>query len=285
MSMGLIGVCSWSLAPESPEILAKRLAETGVAGVQLALGPLVLDEPTWGREGINALAALTQSGTQLISGMMATKGEDYSSLESIRTTGGLRPDETWEYNLALGQKTAELACHLGLELVTLHAGFLPEDRDDPERVVMLDRLTQLAGLFREHNIQLGLETGQESAVTLLALLEELGCESLGVNFDPANMILYGMGDPIEALKLLAPHVLQVHVKDALPTSKPGTWGQEVPVGSGEVDWDGFFSVVADLPRVVNLVIEREAGSNRVEDIKQAATMIQAYRSEKSGVSQ
>ena len=80
-------------------------------------------------------------------------------------------------------------------------------------------------------------------------------------------------------------MLQVHIKDALLTSIPGTWGQEVPVGSGGVDWDGFFTVVSSLPRVVNMVIEREAGSHRIEDIRQAATMIQAYRSAKSGVSQ
>ena len=110
-------------------------------------------------------------------------------------------------------------------------------------------------------------------------------QNLGVNFDPANMILYDMGDPIDALQRLAPHVLQVHIKDALPTSEPGTWGQEVPAGEGAVDWDQFFSLISTLPNVVNLVIEREAGSSRIDDIQKAVSMIGAYQSANSGASQ
>lgn len=283
MSMGLIGVCSWSLSPNNPQILVSQLLETGVEGVQLALGPVLEGQGIWGLEGTDTTQVLSHAGIQLLSGMMATIGEDYSTLESIRATGGLRPDETWDANLLMAKKTAELAHQMGLKLITLHAGFIPEDRADPERSVILGRLSELAHIFDSHGIQLGLETGQESAITLLELLEELGCSNVGVNFDPANMILYGMGDPIEAIEILGPHILQVHIKDALPTEVPGKWGSEVSVGSGAVDWNQFLGAVCHLPRVVNMVIEREAGSHRLEDILKAVSVIKEYRLARPGV--
>jgi L-ribulose-5-phosphate 3-epimerase len=90
-----------------------------------------------------------------------------------------------------------------------------------------------------------------------------------VNFDPANMLLYGSGDPIEALRLLVPFVKQVHVKDATKSPKPGVWGEEVPVGTGEVNWKAFFKTLREGGFDGDLIIEREAGDNRVGDIRHA----------------
>jgi L-ribulose-5-phosphate 3-epimerase len=96
-----------------------------------------------------------------------------------------------------------------------------------------------------------------------------------VNFDPANMILYGMGDPVDAVRTLAPRIAQVHVKDALPTRVPGTWGSEVRVGSGAVDWTAFVAALATIPATVRLAVEREAGSDRVGDIRAALDLLRA----------
>jgi sugar phosphate isomerase/epimerase len=89
------------------------------------------------------------------------------------------------------------------------------------------------------------------------------------------MILYGMGDPVEAIRSLAPHVMQVHIKDALPAATPGEWGSEVPVGEGAVDWDGFFDALAECTPDAPLMIEREAGENRVGDIESAHAFVVA----------
>jgi len=90
--------------------------------------------------------------------------------------------------------------------------------------------------------------------------------NVGVNFDPANMILYDKGDPIEALKVLAPYLKQCHIKDANRTKETGTWGEEVTAGTGQVDWDGFFKTLAALGYQGDFAIEREAGDQRVVDI-------------------
>ena len=116
---------------------------------------------------------------------------------------------------------------------------------------------------------MGFETGQETAETLAAFLRQLNAPRVGVNFDPANMILYDKGDPIAALRTLGPWLKQCHIKDARRTRVPGTWGEEVAVGTGEVDWPAFVAQLTALGFTGDLCIEREAGEQRIEDIRAA----------------
>ena len=89
------------------------------------------------------------------------------------------------------------------------------------------------------------------------------------------MILYGMGDPVAAVRALAPRIAQVHVKDALPTKVAGTWGSEVRVGTGAVDWTAFIAALAGVPATIRLAVEREAGDDRVGDIRAALELFRA----------
>lgn len=260
-----IGVCSWSLQPTSPDDLAAKVQAVGLTAVQLALDPL--GDGAW--DVARTQAALCEAGIAIASGMMRTQGEDYSTLESIRRTGGVRRDDTWPDNLANANRCARLARELGVRLVSFHAGFLPPDRDDPLRSTMVARLGAVIDAFTACGVQTAFETGQETADTLLDVLDQLGRPDAGVNFDPANMILYDHGDPIDALRRLAPHVRQIHVKDAVRTRTPGTWGTETAVGEGEVDWPGFFRIVRERRIDCDLMIEREAGGRRLEEIRQA----------------
>jgi len=172
--------------------------------------------------------------------------------------------------------TAALAKDLGLKLITFHAGFLPHEESDPNFARLAARLAQVADLFQGQNIVLGLETGQETAPVLLQLLAKLKRPNLGVNFDPANMILYGKGNPIEALRVLGAWIRQVHIKDARATKVAGTWGEEVAAGSGEVDWRAFFATLDELNFTGDFVIEREAGAQRVADIRQAREVAEKF---------
>ena len=200
-------------------------------------------------------------------------GATANSFAWINATFSKRPHHYHHLNRlgALGYRHLER--ELGGDLVSLHAGFLPHDPADPERPKLISRLHELDEAFKGEGIRLAFETGQEDAETLLAVLEELGSDNIGVNFDPANMILYAMGDPVESFERLAEHVMQVHIKDATKTETPGTWGAEVPVGTGEVDWDGFFGVMNAKGIDVGMMIEREAGDDRVEDIRIARSLV------------
>jgi sugar phosphate isomerase/epimerase len=118
-----------------------------------------------------------------------------------------------------------------------------------------------------------LETGQETAPALRQLLQQLNHPNLGVNFDPANMLLYDKGDPIAALRTLGPWIRQVHIKDARRPKVPDSWGEEVVVGTGEVDWPAFFTTLQQVGFKGDLCIEREAGTERVADIAAARAMV------------
>ena len=171
---------------------------------------------------------------------------------------------------------------MGLKLVSTHAGFLPHEPSDPDFDKLSGRVAQLAAVFADIGGCLLLETGQETAETLLTFLHEMGkrgVQNVTVNFDPANMILYDMDEPIEALRQLVPHVQQVHVKDAIRTSVKGQWGEEVIVGTGQVDWTAFVRVLAEADFDGSYVFEREAGDDRVGDITQGIAALRAAMQE------
>lgn len=260
-----LAVCSWSLKPQSPTDLISSCALCGINSVQLALLPLIHEEQWSGTS-----AKLQSEGITVISGMLEASGEDYTSLETIAKTGGLRQDAMWSSTKENAKRVAGVAAEMELPLVTFHAGFIPENMCE-ERTKMLERLLTLADIFSAENILLGLETGQECASNVVSVLEDLSHPSLGVNYDPANMILYGKGDPLEAIKILSPWVQQVHVKDAIQAEVLGTWGMETVVGKGDVPWKEFLACVPD---GVNLVVEREGGENRIEDVLKAKQMLE-----------
>lgn len=261
-----LAVCSWSLQPTSADNFFQKLAATGIPRVSIALDPIRENaDGAWA----NFQERAAQQGVTCVSGMMTAIGEDYSTLDSIKRTGGVVPDEHWEGNWRNFQANAELAASLGLTFVMFHAGFLPHEESDPDFAKLVGRLSKVAELFAARGMTVGFETGQETADTLATFLRKLNRPNVGINFDPANMLLYDKGDPIAALRTLGPWLKQCHLKDATRTKVPGTWGEEVVLGTGQVDWRAFFGVLRELKYTGDLAIEREAGAQRVADIRTA----------------
>ncbi len=271
ISSSPVAVCSWSLQAQGPAQLIELVRATGASAVQLALVPLLENPSVWGE----TFAMLADAHIEVVSGMLETVGEDYSSLESIRRTGGVAPDASWQATRARAQLVARIAGDARLSLVTFHAGFIPHDEADGTRATVLNRVREISALFAAHGVRIALETGQESAATLVDALHAMNEGSIGVNFDPANMILYGMGDPVAAATRLAPYIVQAHIKDAQPASEAGAWGSEVRVGTGAVDWPAFLAALNHASGSIRVAIEREAGGERVADIR-AARMLLAH---------
>ncbi len=267
-----IGVCTWSLQPADPEELIRQIRSLAITRVQLAMSPMVDDAGTWG----GAIDGLRTAGIEVVSGMFTPIGEDYSTLDTIRRTGGVVPDENWERNLAIATGIAGIAGREGIKSVTFHAGFVPHNGGDPVFAKLRDRLVTLADVFADAGCSLLLETGQETADSLIAFLDAVDRPNVWANFDPANMILYGKEDPIQALGKLVSRVRNVHIKDAVKTKVPGEWGTEVPVGQGEVDWGRFFDVLAEASYDGYFVIEREAGDDRPADIALARDLVRRH---------
>ncbi|QQE13601.1 sugar phosphate isomerase/epimerase [Planctomycetota bacterium] len=269
MDTTTLGVCSWSLQPKDKGELLAAMKKIGFGKVQLALSPLVEEKAAWE----SVFGELKGEGYEVVSGMYSPLGEDYSTLETIKMTGGLAMDEVWEANQEMAKAVAEVANKNDLKVITFHAGFIPHDSSDPMFRKLCDRIVTVADIFKDAGCETLFETGQETADDLMAFLKVLGREDVGINFDPANMILYGKGDPIESLRKLISKVCQVHIKDATATKEPGTWGAEVCVGAGEVDWNVFVKVLKDHGYDGHYVVEREAGDQRIADIKTAGELI------------
>ena len=270
MSSRCLAVCSWSLRPSDPAQLVERMKQSGMKAVQLDFTPLVDAPEIWK----DATQRLADAGMVIASGMMRPRGEDYSTIASIRATGGVRPDATWVQNQQLAARVAELASRAGVSLVSFHGGCLPHDQSDPQRAIMRQRLQILIDLFQASGVRVAFETGQERAEHLLEALHEINRPTAGVNFDPANMLLYGAGNPMQALAILHPWVRQVHAKDAHASAQSGAWGKETPLGEGEVPWTEFMSVVRSLSTGVSVVIEREGGDRRVEEVASARAFLE-----------
>ena len=244
------------------------MQKIGLDHVHLAVRAALEDD------GESYLSNVRQQNWTISATMIDFPQEDYSSLDSIKVTGGIVPDEFWERNRQLFIDATEATAELGVKFLTMHAGFI--DETNPAYAKNFhDRIQSLADAAAEKDIVLLLETGQETAEQLRGFLAELNHPAVGVNFDPANMILYDKGDPIEAVRLLGPWIRHIHIKDAVRTTRPGTWGQEVPWGDGQVGPEVFLDALAEIGYRGALAIEREAGEDRLAEIKQEAERLQS----------
>ena len=269
-----IGVCSWSYQRPLREV-ADEMAKIGVKGIDLALTPFVAPDGRHGvEEGEEALAfakAQFASGAwRLFATMISFPQEDYSTLDTIRKTGGVVPDDCWPRNREIAAAAAELSGTLGAPYMLFHAGFLDES-NPAAYAAYVERVSFVRDACAKAGVQLILESGQETAEDLARFLRDV--PGLYVNFDPANMILYGKGRPMEALETLVPWIRKIHVKDADATAVPGTWGTERPWGEGQVGGAAFIDALNGLGFTGNMTIEREGGDDRVGDIARAAARL------------
>ena len=252
----LVGVCSWSLQNDVNQI-TQTMDEAGISCLHLEITAAAAFKE-----------AIQEKGWTVTSMMVGFPQEDYSTLDSIRKTGGIMPDDCWNRNRELALEAIKKTASADVPYLSAHAGFI--DHHDPEGYqTFCSRMTELADAARDHGIMLLMETGQESAADLRSCLEDLNHPALGVNFDPANMILYGKGNPVEAVRILAPWIRHVHIKDAIASIQPDEWGTEVPWGDGEVEHDAFFQALEEIGYSGALAIEREAGQSRQADIRLA----------------
>jgi L-ribulose-5-phosphate 3-epimerase len=269
-----IGVCEWSLRPSSMHELVTLLADLKLSHVQLALAPLLeIKDPAARAE---VLKPLVDANVVVTAGMIGFATENYATIASIRRTGGLVPDDTWPQRRQATIDAAHLAADLGVRAVSLHAGFIPPSSDHRYPAIV-KRFVDVAGEFKKLGVRMLMETGQERSTDLLQFINDINSPSVGVNFDPANMLLYGAGDPIEAIATLGRHIRHVHIKDARTSTHPGVeWGKEVPVGEGDVKMHAFLRALSDAEYTGPLIIEREAGKDRVTDVQAAIDTLEAH---------
>ncbi|HLQ46657.1 MAG TPA: sugar phosphate isomerase/epimerase family protein [Planctomycetaceae bacterium] len=210
-------------------------------------------------------------------------GESYADIATTARTVGLVPEATRAARVKEAKEISDFAKRLGCNCVGMHIGFVPADRQSASYKTLIDATRDLLDHVKRNGQNLHLETGQESADHLLEFIHDVGRDNLFINFDPANMILYGTGDPIAALKKVGHLVRSVHCKDAkwaAPDQRGKGWGTEVALGDGDVGLETYLRTLLSLGYTGPLTIEREIAHDRARqkaDIGQAVRLLESLR--------
>jgi len=209
------------------------------------------------------------------------EGESYADIPTVARSVGLVPPQTRAARTKELKEIADFAKLLGCKAVGLHIGFVPHDRSLPlyQEVVAVAR--DVCDHCAKNGQSLHLETGQETADDLLAYIQDVERPNLGINFDPANMILYGTGEPIAALKKVGRYVKSIHCKDGKWAKNPGKeWGQEVALGEGDVGMENYLRTLKEIGYDGPLTIEREIPQEpdrQKAEIGRALNLLRALR--------
>lgn len=192
-------------------------------------------------------------------------------------TLGLLPSAYRHRRVQELKAASDFARKLGIRQIATHAGFIPENPHDPQYAPMMDALREVAEYLKQNDQYLLFETGQETPVTLLRAIGDIGTGNLGINLDTANLILYGKGNPVDALDVFGQYVMDLHIKDGLFPTDGWKLGEEVPVGEGKADFPRIIEKLKALGYDGALTIEREIdGEKQIEDIVTAKALLEKY---------
>ncbi|MFK8112313.1 MAG: sugar phosphate isomerase/epimerase family protein [Rubripirellula sp.] len=203
------------------------------------------------------------------------EGESYADIPTVVETVGLVPAESRLSRLEEMFQISDFAKWLGCDTVALHLGFIPHEPSADGYSDIVDVTRKLCDHCDKNGQFLHLETGQETADGLLEFIQQVDRSNLKINFDPANMILYGTGEPIEALRAVGAHVRSIHCKDGTWSDHPGdTWGAEVPLGDGDVGMENYLRALHEIGYQGPLTIEREIPSDPVRQKAEIGSAIE-----------
>ena len=190
-------------------------------------------------------------------------------------TIGLVPRETRAARVAQMKKGADFAKQCGIPAVQSHAGFIPENPNDSVYKETVAAMRDVVEYCRSNGQNFRYETGQETPITLVRAMQDVGLDNQGVNFDLANLILYGKANPVDAIEILAPYVQGIHAKDGLWPTNPRELGKEVPIGKGKVDFPKIIARLKQLNYQGAVTIEREvSGPEQIDDVRAAKTYLE-----------
>jgi len=265
---------------ESPEESIQKVLDVGVTNAQMGRPGDAWLKPEKAKQLKKMVKKMGVTITTVFCGF---DGESYADIPTVRRTVGLVPKATRKARLKKAKQIADFAKILGVKTVAAHIGFVPEDHKDPDYRDIVRTTRSFADYLAKQGQRLSLETGQETGPCLLRFIQDIKRSNVKVNFDPANMILYGSGEPIEALKLVGRHVVGVHAKDGVWPTEKDKLGTEVPLGKGKVGIERFIRTLAELKYKGPLTIEREiTGDRQKKDIIKARKLLERIRAKVLG---
>ncbi len=255
-----------------------------------------------GADGISFYAATKDLSPEILMPKQRLEFKNYCTDEGLEIASlvgelggyGWQREEENEWKIPQLKRMVELAVDLGTKIITTHIGVIPADRNSPRYAVMLSACTELGRFAADHGVCFGIETGPEPAETLRTFLDDLSEPGIGVNLDPANLVMIVQDDPIQAVRILSPYIVSTHAKDGRNlqpcdpeevynafaeggfdalVSRTGQLFEEVPLGQGDVLWKDYLAALQNCGYEGYLTVERETGSNPAADISDAVFFI------------
>jgi L-ribulose-5-phosphate 3-epimerase len=258
-----LGVVAHAASKETADSGIARVRELGFSSCQVSVGmspPGLADalRQALERYRVEATAAMTLGG----GGRMVW--DFYDGPKTI----GIVPPATRQGRIDALKRASDLAKQCSIKAVHTHCGFIPEDPNEPLYKEAVAAIHDVASYCRANGQQFLMETGQETPITLLRAINDVGLDNVRVNLDTANLILYGKGEPVGALDVLGKYVGGLHAKDGLYPTNPKQLGTEVPIGKGRVNFVAVIQGLKKLNYTGPVTIEREiSGAKQGADIK------------------
>jgi L-ribulose-5-phosphate 3-epimerase len=219
--------------------------------------------------------ASEEFGIEISSFFLIFEGQIYNRIEGVSTVGFI-PEEYRIIRFKLAEKFSDMICEIGAKSITFHVGAIPNDPKSPLYLGFVPVMKKFVEYCQRNGQIFCFETGQELPSTLKRLIADIGNNAY-VNLDPANLILYGMAHPLDAVEILGEYVRGMHAKDALWPNRDESLGIEVPVGKGEVDFPLLISRLKEKGFQGPITIEREiSGEQQKKDILEAKKFLEPY---------
>ncbi len=269
MPVGVMMSVGWTLDQ------LRQVRDLGFASVQIAAPS---EDVLKDRQRSTALIRDIHSvGIEVTTVFAGFSEESYADIPTIRETVGYLNPSLREERIRKTERISDFAKALGVDKVAAHIGFVPEDPDHPDHQAMVACVRRVADYCGRNGQDFCLETGQETASALRHFLQALSRDNVKVNFDPANMILYGSGEPIEALGIAGDYVVSVHAKDGKWPPGEGQLGAEYPLGKGDVGMAGFVAKLKQIGYRGPVTMEREIPDwdQKVRDLVQGKKLLES----------
>lgn len=272
-----LGVVIGVTGKNTPEEAIAKVHAFSLPTCQVGVGmaPASLAAPlkeALAKYGVKATAAMTLGPGRMVWNF-------YEGPETI----GLLPPATRAARIDALKRASDLAKACGIPAVHTHCGFIPENPNDPTYPQMVEAIRTVASYCKANGQTFLMETGQETPVTMLRAIEDVGLDNLGVNLDTANLILYDKGEPVGALDVIGKHVRGLHAKDGLYPTNPRDLGKETPIGKGRVNFPELIRGLHRLNYTGPITIEREISGPRQEaDIRSSKQYLETLIRESYG---
>ncbi len=252
-----------------PDAAIQRVHDLGLPTCQVGV------RDTGGDAAANLRRALDRYGVEATSAVAGGPGPEVYDFYQGPLTIGLVPRQYRAQRIAHMKEISDFAVKAKIPAVQGHCGFIPENPNEPEYQEAVEAIRTVAAYCRQNGQKFRCETGQETPITLVRAIRDIGLDNVGVNFDAANLILYGKANPVDAVEILGPYIQGVHAKDGLYPTDPKQLGKEVPIGQGKVDFPVLIARLKQIGYRNPLTIEREiSGDKQTADILAAKAYLE-----------